>query len=43
MDHKIPPHLPFPKGGNRVFPLWKRGIKGDFMMILLVYRLWKVE
>jgi hypothetical protein len=33
--YKIPPNLPLPKGGNRRFPLWKRGIKGDFMMILL--------
>jgi hypothetical protein len=34
---KILPNLPLPKGGDRGFPLWKRGIKGDFMMILLIY------
>ena len=25
-----------PKGGNVSFPLWKRGIEGDFMVILLI-------
>jgi hypothetical protein len=33
---KIPPRLPFPKGGDVSFPLWKRGIEGDFMVILLI-------
>jgi hypothetical protein len=44
---KIPPCLPFPsgpealsgqrpKGGDVSFPLWKRGIEGDFMAILLI-------
>jgi hypothetical protein len=26
----------FPKGGDVSFPLWKRGIEGDFMVILLI-------
>jgi hypothetical protein len=26
---KIPPNLPFPKGGNNT-PLWQRGVRGDF-------------
>ena len=26
---KIPPHLPFPKGG--ITPLWQRGARGDFL------------
>ena len=26
--YKIPPHLPFPKGG--ITPLWQRGAGGDF-------------
>jgi hypothetical protein len=25
-----------PKGGDVSFPLWKRGIEGDFMAILLI-------
>jgi len=25
-----------PKGGDVSFPLWKRGIEGDFMVILLI-------
>jgi hypothetical protein len=29
---KIPPNLPFPKGGT-ISPLWKRGARGDFMVI----------
>ena len=29
IDHKIPPHLPLPKGG--ITPLWKRGARGDFI------------
>jgi len=41
---KIPPCLPLPasgrrktpKGGDVSFPLWKRGIEGDFMVILLI-------
>jgi hypothetical protein len=41
---KIPPYLPLPasgrrktpKGGDVSFPLWKRGIEGDFMVILLI-------
>jgi hypothetical protein len=33
---KIPPILPFTKGGEGGFPLWKRGIKGDFTVILLI-------
>jgi hypothetical protein len=28
--HKIPPNLPFPKGG--ITPLWQRGARGDFPM-----------
>jgi hypothetical protein len=27
---KIPPHLPFSKGG--ITPLWQRGARGDFPM-----------
>ena len=27
---KIPPTLPFPKGG--ITPLWQRGVRGDFLM-----------
>jgi len=26
----------FPKGGDAIFPLWKRGIEGDFMVIFLI-------
>jgi hypothetical protein len=41
---KIPLRLPLPasgrkktpKGGDISFLLWKRGIEGDFMMILLI-------
>jgi hypothetical protein len=41
---KIPPCLPAsffppgqrPKGGDVSFPLWKRGIEGDFMVILSI-------
>jgi peptide/nickel transport system permease protein len=29
---KIPPCLPLPKGGERVFPLRKRGMEGDFSL-----------
>src|SRR4030042_3787284 len=28
--YKIPPHLPFPKGGK--IPLWQRGVRGDFVV-----------
>jgi hypothetical protein len=31
-DHKIPPTLPFPKGGITL--LWKRGARGDFLKIV---------
>jgi len=31
---KIPPHLPFPKGG--ITPLWQRGARGDFLKICLI-------
>ena len=34
---KIPPDLPLPKGGDNHFPLWKRGIKGDFIITPLIY------
>jgi len=33
---KIPPYLPLSKGGDYAFPLRKRGMKGDFMVILLI-------
>jgi hypothetical protein len=31
---KIPPHLPFRKGG--ITPLWQRGARGDFLKICLI-------
>jgi hypothetical protein len=31
---KIPPNLPLPKGGNT--PLWQRGGRGDFPMVMSI-------
>jgi hypothetical protein len=31
---KIPPNLPFPKGG--MTPLWQRGARGDFLMTMSI-------
>ena len=31
---KIPPNLPFPKGG--ITPLWQRGAREDFLMTVSI-------
>jgi hypothetical protein len=31
---KIPPHLPFLKGG--ITPLWQRGARGDFILFMSI-------
>jgi hypothetical protein len=43
MDHKIPPYLPLPKGGDINVPLWKRGIEGDFMVIPLIFLAFEIH
>ena len=48
---KILPCLPLPasgrrktpKGGDVSFPLWKRGIEGDFMVILLISLVFEIH
>jgi hypothetical protein len=37
---KIPPTLPLIKGGDQNFPLWKRGIKGDFWGFFVIFELY---
>jgi hypothetical protein len=34
---------PFPKGGDISFPLWKRGIEGDFIVILLISLVFEIH
>jgi hypothetical protein len=31
-NHKIPLHPPLPKGELKYPPLWKRGVRGDFVI-----------
>jgi len=38
---RMPNH--FPKGGDISFPLWKRGIEGDFIVILLISLVFEIH
>ena len=36
---KFPPTLPLIRGGDQNFPLWKRGIKGDFWGFSVIFEI----